>query len=188
MFCEKCGKKLPDNSKFCPRCGEKINPSPIFGNKPLMLKKYGYNSGTFGFTVFQIFLFLILIVADIFILCFSNSWFIPSDKRTLLIIIFGFALIVNIVLIITKIANASAIHKTFLCITEEGINGVGGTPSYISNENVRIRYQDITMVNAKSGLVIVSTMERSYKFLVENNDIATGEILYHLERIQKEGK
>ena len=26
MFCEQCGKEIPDNSKFCSGCGAKVNP------------------------------------------------------------------------------------------------------------------------------------------------------------------
>lgn len=26
--CEKCGKELPDNTKFCPECGTAIQPTP----------------------------------------------------------------------------------------------------------------------------------------------------------------
>ena len=42
MFCEKCGNKLPEQSKFCPKCGtpcpqdegiEKINENDFKENK-----------------------------------------------------------------------------------------------------------------------------------------------------------
>lgn len=188
MFCEKCGKRLTENAKFCSRCGAKVNQPPKSNSKPLHLKRYSYNSGTFGFAIFQLVLCLILIIADIVILCFAGSWHIPSDRRTMLIVIFWFALIVNLILLILKIANLSAISKTFLCVTEKGIIGVGGTPSYFSNENVKLRYRDITMVTAKTGMVVVSTVMKNYKFLVENNDIATGEILYYLEKYKKKEK
>ena len=29
MFCSKCGKELPDNSRFCTGCGAKVNTDPV---------------------------------------------------------------------------------------------------------------------------------------------------------------
>lgn len=191
MFCTSCGKKLSDNARFCPCCGSKVEETVTYRvtvqqqTAQIGLKRYGYNSGQFGFVIFQIFLCSILIITMILLLCFVGSWHLPSETRTGLTVSFWMLLVLNTVTLIIKIVNANTINKTCLYISDEGISGVGGTPTYFSNENVNIRYQDITMVTAKSGLVIVSTMMRDYKFLVENNDIAAGEILSHVERLKR---
>ena len=33
MFCEKCGKEIPDSTKFCPYCGAPVSRAQDFVNK-----------------------------------------------------------------------------------------------------------------------------------------------------------
>ena len=33
MFCEKCGKEIPDSTKFCPYCGAPVSKAQDFVNK-----------------------------------------------------------------------------------------------------------------------------------------------------------
>ena len=33
MFCEKCGKEIPDSTKFCPYCGAPVSKAQDFGHK-----------------------------------------------------------------------------------------------------------------------------------------------------------
>ena len=33
MFCEKCGKEIPDSTKFCPYCGAAVSKAQDFVNK-----------------------------------------------------------------------------------------------------------------------------------------------------------
>ena len=33
MFCEKCGKEIPDSTKFCPFCGAPVSKAQDFVNK-----------------------------------------------------------------------------------------------------------------------------------------------------------
>ena len=33
MFCEKCGKEIPDSTKFCPYCGSPVSKAQDFVNK-----------------------------------------------------------------------------------------------------------------------------------------------------------
>lgn len=33
MFCEKCGKEIPDSTKFCPACGAPVSKAQDFVNK-----------------------------------------------------------------------------------------------------------------------------------------------------------
>lgn len=34
MYCKKCGKEIPENSKFCPECGEQLDASETIENNP----------------------------------------------------------------------------------------------------------------------------------------------------------
>lgn len=41
MYCPKCGKQLPDNSRFCPGCGASVNPT----SQPTVLPSQSVNAG-----------------------------------------------------------------------------------------------------------------------------------------------
>ena len=41
MYCPKCGKQLPDNSRFCPGCGASFNPT----SQPTVLPSQSVNAG-----------------------------------------------------------------------------------------------------------------------------------------------
>ena len=33
MFCEKCGKEIPDSTKFCPYCGAAVSKAQVLSTK-----------------------------------------------------------------------------------------------------------------------------------------------------------
>ena len=74
-----------------------------------------------------------------------------------------------------------SLKNTYLFVTNSGIQGVGGSPSYLGNVNVNVSYRDITMVTNKSGLLIVNTHSGNYKFLLENNQDAANDILSRMQ-------
>lgn len=87
MLCVKCGKPLPPSAQFCPNCGEKAPekpPSPRFSS--------------------TLTIFIISLLGLIFLSYLRNvpSIFVIENERLINLGIFGFALII-VVLLLTKI-------------------------------------------------------------------------------------
>lgn len=200
MFCMHCGLQIPDNAKFCSGCGVQLNnlqnnnqalQSP---DKAKVLNKYSYRNGSFGFTIFQIILEIIMIVLFFILLFLIDNWeifkgkngnkfissYIPdSSAKDILIylkVFFILGIVFNIIMLFIKIAKASAISSTFLCITESGIFGIGGTESYLGNKKMTVYYHEITSVKKQTGCVMVDSTAGNCKFLVDNDEEAVNEI------------
>ena len=190
MYCVKWKKMISNNCKFCPSCGTKtdffqnnqVNKVYHFEYSQLSEKKYNYRSGVFGFTVFQFLLCIIMLFISVFCIITMNSWsFITSRTSDIIRILCFLAIVYFATLVILKLLKLIAVKNTYLFVTNSGIQGVGGSPSYLGNVNVNVSYRDITMVTNKSGLLIVNTHSGNYKFLLENNQDAANDILSRMQ-------
>lgn len=55
MFCNRCGKQIPDNSKYCPECGANVNAQNGQGDET----SFGYALLSFFIPVVGLVLFII---------------------------------------------------------------------------------------------------------------------------------
>lgn len=64
MYCKKCGKQIPDDSKFCPECGGQISdrPAPLLQVDPNMQKKKKSGCGACGLIVLGVLIAFVALI------------------------------------------------------------------------------------------------------------------------------
>lgn len=186
MYCVNCGKLISDKGKFCPYCGERIfQPvSQTIPPHPRVVEKHdpkpfsrSYSHKSFGFTVFQIFLLIILIVFELVLVCnkdlgdmFRFAAFLSGKTseiniiRVLLWILIAF----NVVICIFKIVLVSVVSATHLTVNETGVYGCGGLNSIYSKAEFSLDYSNITHASTQSGNLIINTTSGKYICRIDN--------------------
>lgn len=77
MFCNKCGKEIPDNSEFCPKCGIKLNEKT---NKKVKTNREGITEKISAHKLlFIAIIFLVLIITTSVTVVFINF---KNDNKT----------------------------------------------------------------------------------------------------------
>lgn len=208
MYCMHCGKQIPDNAKFCPCCGGKVENTVFYNNiysaNPINRVipndkiqqnreiKFSSSSGRVAGGIFLIFLCIAMVVFLIFALLNIESWksevWKKSDKEaldTLRIVIIFFLLYFFIQSILIMI-KSSAIGKTELFLTKDGICGIAGTPNYFGNINFNCKYQDVLTVTTKGTALIITTLYGNYKLLLNERDQAMNMLYQRVERAKYE--
>ncbi len=69
MFCSKCGKEVPNDSKFCSSCGAQINNiqvSPIRNISSLNVKQINFDTKTIIFLVISVVMLLSMLILPTF--------------------------------------------------------------------------------------------------------------------------
>lgn len=194
-ICRFCGERLNDiqaNNNLNNR-----NYNYQFFQQPDKSKviiKYNYKSETFGFTFFQIILGIVLIVVFVILLLTCDNWDIFKEKegneyissykpdksaKDILVymkVFFVIGIVFNIILLSIKIIKLISISNTYLCLTESGVFGKGGTNSYLGNTYINVRYIEIISARKQAGCVMIDSIEGNCKFLLDNGDEAVNEI------------
>lgn len=190
MYCTNCGKQIDNISKFCPYCGEMVVPldKPVDQNFKMFFNdiRFNYSSSKMGGAVGRIFLCIIMQAIFIFMIFFDKLWSgFPISTRITIKAMYIFFIIIFLVIILMNIIKASKISKTFLCLKNDGLYGMGGSSyGYFVIHNFNCRYQDILNVSTEKGFLIVNTLRGNYYFAIDNYDQAANEI-YERIRVVK---
>ena len=117
MFCFKCGKELPDGSKFCPECGasqeqrvETPTPAvvveePVTVNEPLLPKDTSKLTSTFKSPLFLILTIFLTLVAVFYLTKFISKVTAPDAKIIMILITSPFDILGLVFSIIATIAS-----------------------------------------------------------------------------------
>lgn len=212
MFCQFCGKQISDNAVFCPKCGKptaestvnEVNtnvsqPKPPIDVSPPntqsseiydapLIKRQNYRSSAFGGQVFVVILFVVLFIIELTLVVsdpgpFSRWRKSDEDFMKTLLIIF---LIGDIICAIIGAIKIIPIKNTFVCITEAGVYGSGGSPLYFATKPVCLSYPEITDVSVYSGGIIISNFGNTYKCAIENESFIAGLIRDKVQKYKSE--
>ena len=120
MYCPKCGKQLPDNSRFCPGCGASFNPT----SQPTVLPSQSVNA---GFCVLSV---LFPVVGLIFFIIWQREK--PKQSKACgicalvaLIVEFVAGMILGICLGLAIVKHIVEVHKASISLDSDV--GIGTT-------------------------------------------------------------
>jgi len=140
VYCINCGKQLEAGANFCPRCGSKldsqvneIQKSPAIKKNRTVIKREDANKNEL---IMRIFIILILCIPIIIFGIFS--FFLPTILQ-IIIVIFP---IIEVVFAIFRLSNE---EKTFICVCDDGVYGVGMKGGNKA-EPFDFDYEDITEI------------------------------------------
>lgn len=194
MFCIHCGRQIPDKARFCPRCGgkteEDIDNSVYPNQKSDLIFKC--RSSTQTALAIQIILNFLLIVGCIVGIVITQSIIKESrrsnsnNQKMIWVIIFSMFIVLFLTVLIIKGIKLSAVSSTYLCLSKDGIIGVGGTPSYLGKLSFNYKYRDILDITMVGVAINIITTGGSYKLLLEDSGQAIRELNKRLERSKAE--
>lgn len=102
MYCMKCGKKLPDNSRFCPNCGTAVDKTSIdSGNRPKSVIHSDNMRGKLLTSEFWITLLLGISVSEVYYIVYYVFLKIQSPQTTAVSFYLKFMLIVTLSLTVS---------------------------------------------------------------------------------------
>ena len=119
-----------------------------------------YRKGAVALSTFLTVLSVIFAVAELVLLILYNDifdnvlWFMEKSK--LVIFILSLLLVLDIVYIITSSIRISCIKKSFICVTDEGVYGLGCSKSFYKSKPFALYYNQITKLSVKDALTIES--------------------------------
>lgn len=119
-----------------------------------------YRKGAVASRTFLTVLSVIFAVVELVLLILYNEifdnalWFMEKSK--LVIFILSLLLVLDIVYIITSAIRISCIKKSFICVTDEGIYGLGCSKSFYKSKPFALYYNQITKVSVKDVLTVES--------------------------------
>ena len=185
MFCKFCGAEIDDNSKFCNKCGKdlseqvqhptaneyvrqsspdimQLNSTEIYNSK-IILKQEKSSSQVIGSCVgIGITAVLFAIFFALYATCdgnFSNNPFSRFNTSELNVIktLLMIGMISGLVNMIISGIKTAVIKKTFICITEKGVYGSGGSSLYFASKTFTLGYNQITNVTVQGISVIIES-------------------------------
>lgn len=190
MYCKFCGKQIDDNSQYCPKCGNMLSDemTPVIPQTQTTQKNVTYaekNESVFKSKVlhrensrestvagfFTLIVFLVIAFAvELSLVIFSNEIFrrMYSDDRKLLTTVLVIALIGDGLLILINLIKLYPIKNSYICVTETGVYGSGGTNLYFGSRSFQIPYSQITNVSTMSNGIILESGVNIYKVIIGN--------------------
>lgn len=192
MYCKFCGNQIDDNSLFCNKCGNKLSDEvtptapktqniqntviktntdskeTIFKSKVLH-RENSRESTVAGFVTAIVFL-VIAFAVELSLVIFSDEIFkrMRSDDRKTIIAVLVIALIGNALLIIINLIKLSPIKNSYICLTETGVYGSGGSNTYLSSKSFQMPYSQITNISTMSNGIILESGAYTYKVIIGN--------------------
>lgn len=186
MFCKFCGAQIDDNSVFCQRCGKPTTDNGVKQNKPTqpssvklqdknvynspVIKRQNYRSSALGGQIFAVILFIIMFAIE-FALVVSDpgpfsQW--KSSDEEMMKVLLRILMVGDFICAVISLIKIVPIRNSFVCVTEDGVYGSGGSPLYFATKPFSLSYQEITDVKVYSGGVIIERGGDIYKCAIDN--------------------
>ncbi|WP_294467715.1 hypothetical protein [uncultured Ruminococcus sp.] len=133
--------------------------------------RYNYRKSTIAT---QIFSFIILIVTSAFLITSylspikASIWTEKYDIARNMKPIFFLIGILFFILSIVVLIKIPALKKSFLCITENGIFGIGGKAFFFATQSFTIPSDQITNVKKKGNSVVIESGGNSYQCIIQD--------------------
>ena len=194
MFCSHCGVQIQNNARFCPHCGgkteEDINNCINSDQKSDLIFKC--SRSTQSALVFQLLLGAFFIIGCIVGIVLMQSFVKEPNRgdsdshKWIWVVFLNEFIAIELLVMINRGAKLAVVTATYLCISEDGIIGVGGTPSYLGKLSFNYKYKHIRKVTTVGEAINIVTIGGDYKLLLEDPGRAIRELNKRLEKTKAE--
>lgn len=142
--------------------------------------KYNYRKSTitaqivsFAILAFCSGFFITLYLSPMKTSIWKTTAYTSEQRMKTIFMLLGILFFIEAIVVLIKIP---ALKKSFVCVTENGIYGIGGKSFYFSTQSFTIPADQITNISEKGNRIIIESGGNNYPCAVENVSEAINKI------------